>query len=145
MSTRTFELASDPSAAGVARRAVDEFAAVLEPRMRERIHLLVTELVTNSVRHAELDSGDLISLTISVRPHAVQVAVGDGGPGFGRRRPAPDDGMESGWGFYLVDQIADSWGVLGGGETRVWFEIGRERSLLDRAINRLARRAPATT
>jgi anti-sigma regulatory factor (Ser/Thr protein kinase) len=145
MSTRTFELASDPSAAGVARRAVDEFAAVLEPQMRERVHLLVTELVTNSIRHAELDPGDPISLTISVRPHAVQVAVGDGGPGFGPPTPALQEGMESGWGFYLVDQIADSWGVLGGVGTRVWFEIRRERSLFARAITRLARRAPATS
>jgi anti-sigma regulatory factor (Ser/Thr protein kinase) len=144
MRTRTFQLASDPSAAGVARRAVDEYAAVLGPPMRERVRLLVTELVTNSVRHAELDPGDLISLTISVRPHAVQVAVADGGPGFGRPRATLEEGVESGWGLLLVDEIADRWGVLDGSETRVWFEIGRERSLFGRAIGRLAGRAPAT-
>lgn len=32
----------------------------------------------------------------------------------------------SGWGLYLVDRIADRWGVLSDERTEVWFEIDVE-------------------
>jgi hypothetical protein len=28
-----------------------------------------------------------------------------------------------GWGLYLVDQLADRWGILSRGPTTVWFEM----------------------
>jgi hypothetical protein len=57
----------------------------------------------------------------------VVVAVGDQGPGFSWH-PAPPAGNESGgWGLFLVDQIADRWGVdCTTSGTRVWFEMAYE-------------------
>jgi anti-sigma regulatory factor (Ser/Thr protein kinase) len=60
----------------------------------------------------------------------VRVEVADPGAGF---EPQPrDDEMNrpGGWGLYLVDRIADRWGVVRNRMNRVWFELdaGRTRS-----------------
>src|SRR5215204_5089931 len=57
-------------------------------------------------------------------PRWVVVAVADQGPGF-TWHPGPPTANESGgWGLFLVDQIADRWGVeCTTSGTRVWFEI----------------------
>jgi len=52
--------------------------------------------------------------------------VSDRGTGFQRRVRVPERGSGSGWGLYLVDQLADRWGVSREEATRVWFEIDRE-------------------
>jgi anti-sigma regulatory factor (Ser/Thr protein kinase) len=57
---------------------------------------------------------------------AVLVEVCDEGPGFEPigRTAGQDD--TSGWGLYLVDQMADRWGVAReDAATRVWFELKR--------------------
>ena len=69
---------------------------------------------------------DIITLDLEVRPGTVRVEVRDPGPGFSR--PSFDDQPPlgtSGRGLYLVDALADRWGVsrTPGGEARVWFEI----------------------
>jgi hypothetical protein len=57
----------------------------------------------------------------------VRVEVGDLGPGFDPGPRDLDRESPSGWGLYLVDQLADRWGVTRAGGTRVWFEIDRGR------------------
>ena len=59
------------------------------------------------------------------RTSSVRVEVADPGQGF---EPAPrDEAMTKpgGWGLYLVDRIADRWGVIRNRMNRVWFEIDR--------------------
>jgi len=102
-----------PMAPGNARRALDE------------IRLLVSELVTNSVRHAGMRPEEWIGLHVKVVPDSVRVEVADGGPGFETGQPLPSMYQDSGWGLYLVEQIADRWGVDHDPGTRVWFEIDR--------------------
>jgi anti-sigma regulatory factor (Ser/Thr protein kinase) len=85
----------------------------------------VSEVVTNSVRHADVEEGSHISLHIETRPNVVRVEVTDQGPGFVPRVPQLRITQESGWGLYLVDELADRWGVDADGGTRVWFEIDR--------------------
>jgi hypothetical protein len=55
----------------------------------------------------------------------VRVEVDDPGSGFEPRAPEPDPTKASGWGLYLVDELADRWGVGPGsrGGTRIWFEL----------------------
>ena len=51
-----------------------------------------------------------------------RIEVSDTGAGF--ERPVdPEPLAESGWGMYLLEQIADRWGVERNGATCVWFEI----------------------
>jgi anti-sigma regulatory factor (Ser/Thr protein kinase) len=86
--------------------------------------LLVSELVSNSVRHAGLGRDDLIRVTADWSGDRLRVHVRDGsGPGraspvVGSIRPAP--GAESGWGLYVVDRLASRWGTSAGG---YWFEL----------------------
>ena len=90
------------------------------------MRLLVSELVTNSVRHAGLGEGSRISLHIESRPEVVRVEVTDPGSGFVPDMRAITIAQESGWGLYLVDELADRWGVDAVGGTHVWFEIDRK-------------------
>lgn len=117
-----------PQAPAEARGAVEGLARELRPGEFHALQLLVSELVTNSVRHAGLDREEWIGLRVDVRPGAVRGTVTDAGPGFDppRRRPRP--GEESGWGLFLVERLADRWGVDRDGRTRVWFELLRPAS-----------------
>jgi anti-sigma regulatory factor (Ser/Thr protein kinase) len=119
-------LPAAPEAAAVARRALDDLAGQLsDGRMRD-VRLLVSELVTNAVRHANLDSGDAIDLVIELADNALRVEVHDPGGGFVPRAPTPDPMRPSGWGLYLVAELADRWGVDSDETTLVWFELDRQ-------------------
>jgi anti-sigma regulatory factor (Ser/Thr protein kinase) len=118
------ELDSSPEAAAAARVALDDLSGrVTAGRLRD-LRLLVSELVTNAVRHAGLRRGDRIRLVVRVGDRDVRVEVHDPGRGFARRPPSPDPARASGWGLYLVEELADRWGVDGAGRgTCVWFEL----------------------
>lgn len=109
-------------AAGIARRAVEALTAELPARTLEDLRLLVSELVTNSIRHAGVGADGAVELSIRLIGGGVRVEVTDEGAGF-EPPVEPDPGTESGWGLYLVDQISDRWGVLRDRGTRVWFEL----------------------
>jgi anti-sigma regulatory factor (Ser/Thr protein kinase) len=120
------ELESSPEAAALARQLLDGLAQSVPARRLRDLRLLVSELVTNAVRHAGMAAGDPIRLMVLLDPAAVRVEVHDRGAGFEPRPPDPDPERTSGWGLYLVDELADRWGVDGlSGGTRVWFEVDR--------------------
>ena len=117
------ELPVAPEAASEARHVLDGLAGELsDGRMRD-VRLLVSELVTNAVRHANLASGDTIDLVIELAGHRLRVEVHDPGGGFVPTAPSPDPARPSGWGLYLVAELADRWGVDSDHETLVWFEL----------------------
>jgi anti-sigma regulatory factor (Ser/Thr protein kinase) len=121
----------DRHAPGLARRAVEAFAAWLDEDSLERARLLVSELVANSVRHAGM--GPLDTLEISVTLDAsLRVEVRDGGRGFpGAGHPRHDlRGGAEGLGFLLLDALASRWGVEHGPPTVVWFETQGTRPRL---------------
>jgi anti-sigma regulatory factor (Ser/Thr protein kinase) len=122
--TVDLELEGTPDAAATARRALDHFAEhVPAPRMRD-VRLLVSELVTNAVRHAGLRDEDRIRLLAILRGGALRVEVHDPGSGFERRPPELDPARASGWGLYLVEELSDRWGMDGSAPgTRIWFEL----------------------
>ncbi len=95
----------------------------LEPPLLESLRLLVTELITNAVRHT---GAETVEMLVVVTGPAVRVEVMDQGPGFEAVAEAPRD-PEGGWGLFLVERMSDRWGV--GQEnpgTRVWFELDRQ-------------------
>jgi anti-sigma regulatory factor (Ser/Thr protein kinase) len=118
-------LAVSPESAAEARHILDELTeAIPDGRMRD-VRLLISELVTNAVRHADLDAGDAIDLVIDVGNQMLRVEVHDPGGGFVPSTPSPDPARPSGWGLYLVAELADRWGVDSDERTRVWFELDR--------------------
>jgi anti-sigma regulatory factor (Ser/Thr protein kinase) len=119
----TMSLGRGPEAAAEARRAIGKLRADLDPPLMETLRLLVTELVTNSVRHTAADS---MTLRIAVGRAAVLTEVADTGPGFDPEcvEHAGDD--NTGWGLFLVERLASRWGVKQDGPSkRVWFELRR--------------------
>jgi anti-sigma regulatory factor (Ser/Thr protein kinase) len=117
------KLPAEPGSVAEARAKV---CGALEPHLAdgasETLKLLVSEVVTNAVKH-----GDGAR---SVELHAhwngeVCIEVSDHGDGFA---PVPRVGAldePGGFGLYLVGQLADRWGVETNGATTVWFVLRR--------------------
>jgi anti-sigma regulatory factor (Ser/Thr protein kinase) len=119
----TVTVPASPDAGAALRHAIRAFDRYCGPKIAEDLGLLVTELATNGVKHAQIDSnGNRITLDARVDPQVLRVAVRDRGSGFtpGPRRERFEPG---GWGLVLVDGIADRWGVEGDPTTTVWFEL----------------------
>jgi anti-sigma regulatory factor (Ser/Thr protein kinase) len=121
----SLDLAGGFKAAGTAREALDDLAEHLAPDLLEETRFLVGELVTNAVRHAHIGMPETIKLTVDVRPDVVRVEVRDPGAGFEPPIDRPSLDLASGWGLYLVERLADRWGVDATDRTCVWFEIDR--------------------
>ena len=119
------ELAHDPDSPAAARRALGDLADHLPRRRLQDAELLVSELVTNAIRHAGLDDGDKITLSVEASDRALRIEVSDPGPGFAPAELYPDSDHPSGWGLYLVRELSDRWGVERNALTRVWFELDR--------------------
>jgi anti-sigma regulatory factor (Ser/Thr protein kinase) len=120
------DLTRDPDSPAEARRALGEVSDHLSPRRLEDARLLVSELVTNAIRHAGLADGDVIKLVVVTGDRVLRIEVCDPGPGFELSERDPDPARPSGWGLYLVRELSDRWGVERNAETRVWFELDRE-------------------
>src|SRR5215208_1765662 len=123
----SMRLGSGPDAAADARHAIAELRADLDPPLMETLRLLVTELVTNSVRHTDCDG---LTLRIAIGKSAVITEVADDGPSFDLESLTAEDGRggdpDAGWGLFLVQRLARNWGVKEEGNSkRVWFELGR--------------------
>ena len=117
------KLPASPEAAREARMALGELAAHVPARDFDDLRLLVTELVTNSLRHGSLGAGDAIHLVVQVEPGVLRVEVRDPGAGFDVPLPPETPDLGAGWGLYLLGRIADRWGIQGGPSTCVWFEM----------------------
>ena len=81
--------------------------------------LLMSEVVTNSVRHAR---GGRISIVVTMSAKRLLAQVKDDSPDVPLRR---DAGPAGGWGLGLLDDLSERWGVdqhPDDGKT-VWFEI----------------------
>jgi anti-sigma regulatory factor (Ser/Thr protein kinase) len=120
------DLARDPDSAAEARRALGEVSDHLSPRRLEDARLLVSELVTNAIRHAGLEDDDVIRLVVVTGDRVLRIEVCDPGQGFEVDARQPDTARPSGWGLHLVRELSDRWGVERNEETRVWFELDRE-------------------
>ena len=105
----------------VARHAVEGLAAEVDPAVLDDAQLLVSEVVTNSVRHSGCD--DPIRVRIWSCPGGVKVEIADGGFGFEARRPGAAHDAEGGRGLMILDALADRWGVSHDARVRVWFEL----------------------
>jgi anti-sigma regulatory factor (Ser/Thr protein kinase) len=88
------------------------------------VRLLVSELVTNCVRHANLSTEQPVRLTATLHAAILRLEVHDEGLfGTVARRP-PRPFAESGFGLNLVARLAEDWGVeRNSGGTTVWLEL----------------------
>lgn len=105
-----------------ARRSLGALRPSLDDLLVDDAVLLVSEIVSNSVRHASLDASDAIEVRIRGSRSMLHVDVIDPGPGFDPRhvRSSRENG---GWGLRLLDRLATRWGVERNHVTKVWFEL----------------------
>ena len=123
------ELPATLAAAGAAREwaTAGSITSSLKEAERGDVMLLISELVTNAVRHAISGRGeDTVSVALGVATACLRIEVCDPGTGFaieGVDRCAPDE--PEGRGLRIVDAIALRWGASHGGRHCVWLEIQR--------------------
>ena len=117
--------AGAPRAAPAARQAIASLSEHVPEDTLYQLNLLVTELVTNAVRHAGIGPASSVGLEVTVCDELIFVAVTDPGGGFDADVGVPDPLDEGGRGLFLVQQIAERWGVANEHGTRVWFELAQ--------------------
>jgi len=92
----------------------------------DTVVLLLSELVTNSVRHSRsARAGGLITIAITHSETVVHVEVTDEGSDNAPSLFPADDRSEQGYGLALVEASAIRWGFSRSGakSTTCWFEV----------------------
>lgn len=117
-------------APGAAREVLDAVAGdrVSRDALAE-LRLVVSELVTNAVRHGAARDG-AVELLVTVGGGVARIEVTDGGAGFDPPQAEPQPHEPGGWGLVVVDRLASRWGVEGGRVTRVWAELPLDPSTM---------------
>lgn len=102
----------------------------LDPDLDHTVTLLTSEVVTNSIRHADMGPDGRIILAARLTPEMARVEVRDAGSGFD-----PDVRHDAqGFGLRMLDALASRWGVDRDDDgTRVWFEVDRRRRRFQRS------------
>lgn len=126
MSEIAVALPAVPESIPRSREILESLRGELDESLLDDLRLIVSELVTNSIRHAGLRSGEPIDLEVTVDKATIRLELRDRGRGFEPPDAPVSLFQESGWGLFLVSQLTDRWGVsTRGGVTRVWIEIRR--------------------
>jgi anti-anti-sigma regulatory factor/anti-sigma regulatory factor (Ser/Thr protein kinase) len=105
-------LAPSPTAPATARTFVREVCqywqlALPDTTLVDRAVLVASELVTNAVVHARTE----LRLRVELRDELLHLAVREGNPRMLRLVTIPDPEAERGRGLWLVEQLAQAWGV----------------------------------
>lgn len=117
-------LAAEPRAAGAARSVIAHW---LERRVPARVlkdaELVVSELVTNSVRHAGITAIDVVRVGVELAPDALRLEVTDPGSHAAIAPRSPDLATGTGYGLNILATLATHWGVIRDANTTVWAEL----------------------
>lgn len=128
LSPISLQVGGGVDAPGLARRGVLRgLGDALPSGLVDVVGLLVSELVTNSVRHARAGGGR-IEVEASVRAGWLRLTVSDCGGDSVPHVMRPDLERAGGLGLFLVETMSSSWGVQreSNGIVRVWCEIPLE-------------------
>ena len=106
------------------RAARDALAVVVADLPGEQIatgRLLMSELVSNSVRHGPSEAGAKLGIFVGVERNRLRVEVSDASPDSAELRQAGEAG---GYGLRFVDALSSRWGSSRDGDLNVtWFEL----------------------
>ena len=122
----------DVRASGAARKVVARcLADHVASSVLDNVQLLVSELISNSVRHSGAPEGDDVVVRVHLWRDVCRLEVQDEGCD-GVIAPQPQDPKAgSGMGLNLVETLSQRWGVIRppGGPTRVWAQLPCHRAL----------------
>jgi anti-sigma regulatory factor (Ser/Thr protein kinase) len=89
---------------------------------RPDLELVITEVVTNAVRHGS--PGGVLRLAATPKAAFLCVQVTDEGAGFVPRPGAMASDAHGGFGLFIVEKLTRRWGMTREDHcTRVWFEF----------------------
>ena len=91
------------------------------------VMLMLSELVTNAVRHPSVAANATVNVDIALADDCLRIEVADDGNGFDIPDVAPSS--SGGMGLLIVDAAASRWGVSDGVPHFVWFELDRDTEL----------------
>jgi anti-sigma regulatory factor (Ser/Thr protein kinase) len=117
-----------PLDAGAPRAARVLVGRVLGERVAaivlERAKLVVSELVSNSVRHSGATGGGVL-IRVRLVAGGFWLEVEDSGRDTAVMPPAANPGAEGGFGLRLVDAVSERWGIerRAQGGTRAWAQL----------------------
>jgi anti-sigma regulatory factor (Ser/Thr protein kinase) len=127
MSRHSFAVRTGREAPSAVRAALRKRGAHLPQELHDDLLLLLTEVVTNAVRHSGARRGDPIGIDMREHSDFVRVEVTD--PGHGFKPPetlVPDLTKTGGLGLVLVDRMSRAWGTRRTADgSLVWFEVAR--------------------
>src|SRR4051812_14078434 len=95
----TVTLVAEPTAAKEARTWIDKVGAALSQERRADLRLVVTEIVTNAIRHGH--PGGSVLLAATPKDGFLCVQVTDDGPGLAPRPRALQADEDGGFGLFL--------------------------------------------
>jgi len=89
------------------------------------VALIVSELVTNSVLHADVGPHQSLTVDLELFGDRLRITVTDPGSPLEPQLLAPTPGTPGGLGLRLVDQLSTAWGVGHDpiGTTQVWCDL----------------------
>lgn len=100
---------SAAAARGYVREVIERQAPGITPSRMSDVQLVVSELVTNSVRYGT-EPDDSLAVAVGAAPNRVRIEVHDPS----RRRPyfKPESTeRQRGRGLFIVDELATGWGI----------------------------------
>ena len=123
MDAISLSLPAVPSSATAARSEVTQrLAQRITNGALEDVRLLLTELITNALRHSGMTSDDQIEVKAELSDGTVRIEVHDAGLDgpVEIRKPGVRGG---GYGLFLVEHLTNQWGVEQLNGTTVWAEL----------------------
>lgn len=131
-SARTF--GCEPESVTAARRFARDALRGRSPDVIDVVELMVSELATNSVRHARSE----FELAIEDSGGQIRVEVRDSGHGQPTlQAPAPEEA--SGRGLRIVEAMSEAWGVIRAPDAKtVWFTLSPQFAAADDGLESAA-------
>jgi anti-sigma regulatory factor (Ser/Thr protein kinase) len=116
-------LAARPIAASESRRWMRALTAeLLSAERRADLDIVLSEIVTNALRHGA--PGAKVTVAVTPKPEFLCVQVTDEGPGLVPQPGAMASEENGGFGLFIVEHLSRRWGVTReSARTRVWFEF----------------------
>ena len=110
-----------PNAPGLGRQVASGVVRHrLPPERADEFVLMVSEIVSNAVRHGEPEEDGQIGFRLEIDDPVIRAVVSDGAPQFSYATGAVGT---THLGLNIVDRLADRWGLERDGRKAVWFEV----------------------
>src|SRR5689334_8424095 len=104
--TLSVEIPRTPKAPFLARRALEDLNGRLDPEVLPDVRLLVSELITNSVKYG---GEGPVRLEVQASDSSVRAEIIDQGVGFTPKVRDDDLDRVGGWGLHLTEHLTSRW------------------------------------